>query len=57
VIRRETSLGEKAFIPTVHPSSVLRTPDEQREEAYGALVADLRVVAGLLADADGTEHG
>jgi uracil-DNA glycosylase len=57
VIRRETSLGEKAFVPTVHPSSVLRTPDEQRDEAYGALVADLRVVAGLLADADGAERG
>jgi DNA polymerase len=53
VIRRETSLGERAFVPTVHPSSVLRAPDDQRDEAYAALVADLRVVAGLLADADG----
>jgi DNA polymerase len=53
VIRRETSLGERAFVPTVHPSSVLRAPDDRRDEAYAALVADLRVVAGLLADADG----
>jgi uracil-DNA glycosylase family protein len=57
VIRRETSLGERAFVPTVHPSSVLRAPDDQRDEAYGALVADLRVVAGVLADADGAGHG
>ncbi len=39
-----------AYLPTVHPSSVLRTPDADRPAAYDALVADLRVVAGLLAD-------
>ena len=49
VIRRETSRGPRDFVPTVHPSSVLRAPDDQRDEAFGALVADLRVVAGLLA--------
>ena len=49
VLQRETSIGTTAFVPTVHPSSVLRAPDDQREEAYGSLVADLRVVAGLLA--------
>jgi len=49
VIRRETSIGTTAFVPTVHPSSVLRAPDDQRDEAYGSLVADLRVVAGLVA--------
>jgi uracil-DNA glycosylase family protein len=48
VIRRETSRGPRDFVPTVHPSSVLRAPDDQRDEAFGALVADLRVVAGLL---------
>jgi uracil-DNA glycosylase len=48
VIRRETSIGTTVFIPTVHPSSVLRAPDDQREAAYGSLVADLRVVPGLL---------
>ena len=57
VIRRETSRGERAFVPTVHPSSVLRVPDDQRDVAYGALVTDLRVVAGLLADADGAGRG
>ncbi len=37
-----------AHVPTVHPSSVLRTPDPDRPAAFAALVADLRVVAGLL---------
>ncbi|MBY8882233.1 UdgX family uracil-DNA binding protein [Actinacidiphila acidipaludis] len=33
-------------VPTVHPSSVLRSDD--REAAYAGLVADLRVAAGLV---------
>jgi len=32
---------------------VLRAPDDQREEAYGSLVADLRVVPGLLGGGQG----
>jgi uracil-DNA glycosylase len=36
-------------LATVHPSSILRARDEaERREAYGAFVADLEVVAGLL---------
>jgi DNA polymerase len=35
-----------ALVPTVHPSSILRGEPEQREAAFDALVADLRVVAG-----------
>ena len=36
-------------VATVHPSSILRAPDEAaRREAYAAFVADLRVVARLL---------
>ena len=36
-------------LATVHPSSILRAPDEAaRHEAYAAFVADLRVVRGLL---------
>jgi uracil-DNA glycosylase len=36
-------------VATVHPSSILRAPDEAaRREAYAAFVADLRVVAKLL---------
>lgn len=34
-----------SLVPTVHPSAILRTPDEQRAEAFDALVADLKVVA------------
>ena len=33
---------------TVHPSSILRGPDEDREANRAALVADLRVVAKAL---------
>jgi DNA polymerase len=40
-------------VATVHPSSILRAPDEAaRREAYAAFVADLEVVAGLLKDAE-----
>jgi DNA polymerase len=45
---RETSLGETTFVVTVHPSSVLRGPEDQRDNAFAALVADLRVVAEQL---------
>jgi hypothetical protein len=37
------------MLATTHPSAILRTPDEARETAYEALVADLRVVAHALA--------
>lgn len=41
--------GRMVGLATVHPSSVLRAPDElKRAEARGRLVADLKVVAGLL---------
>lgn len=33
---------------TVHPSSILRIPDERRQAAYDDLVADLSTVASLL---------
>jgi DNA polymerase len=33
---------------TTHPSAVLRTPPDTKEEAFAALVADLRVVARAL---------
>jgi len=48
VIERETSRGPKKFVATVHPSAVLRTPDDERDAAYAALVDDLRVAAGAL---------
>ncbi|MDK3257193.1 UdgX family uracil-DNA binding protein [Blastococcus capsensis] len=37
------------ILATTHPSAILRTPAEARDAAYGALVADLRVVAHALA--------
>ena len=37
----------KAMI-TIHPSAVLRTPDELRAQAYADLVADLKVAAAAL---------
>jgi DNA polymerase len=57
VLRRETSRGLRSFVPTVHPSSVLRAPEEQRDDAYAGLVTDLRVVAGLLVDGAGAARG
>jgi uracil-DNA glycosylase len=36
-------------VATTHPSSILRAPDDaSREEAFGALVADLKVAAAAL---------
>ncbi|MBB2899787.1 DNA polymerase [Kineococcus radiotolerans] len=43
-----TSLGEKRFLGTIHPSAVLRTPEAERDAAYAALVADLRTAATAL---------
>ena len=40
-------------IATVHPSSILRADDEDRDAEYRAFVDDLRVVAGLLSDGAG----
>lgn len=50
VLVRPTDRGDRQVVPTVHPSSVLRAGD-RRDEAYRDLVADLAVVAGLLARA------
>ena len=35
-------------VATVHPSSILRVEDDEREDEMRAFVEDLRVVAGLL---------
>ena len=34
-------------VATAHPSAILRTPPEARDEAVAAFVADLEVLAGL----------
>jgi DNA polymerase len=36
------------LLATLHPSAVLRTPPESRDEAFGGLVADLRVAREAL---------
>ena len=35
-----------AAVATLHPSAILRADDEEREQAFADLVADLRVVSG-----------
>lgn len=47
-IVRDTSLGPRSFVITVHPSSILRGSPEDRDAAFAAHVADLRVVAEIL---------
>jgi DNA polymerase len=49
VLERDSAVGSAAFVVTVHPSSILRTPPEERDAAYAAFVTDLKVVAALLA--------
>jgi DNA polymerase len=47
LMERETSVGPRQFLVTIHPSAVLRADD--RDAAYDGLVADLRVAASVLA--------
>jgi DNA polymerase len=37
----------KTFVATVHPSSILRSPPDRRDDELHAFVADLKVVAKL----------
>ena len=37
------------IMATTHPSAVLRVPEQGRQDAYDALVADLRTGASVLA--------
>lgn len=48
LVSQETPLGERRYVPTVHPSSILRGPSSARHEAFAALVADLRTAAEAL---------
>src|SRR5918997_956751 len=54
VSRRRGELVESELAPivmaTVHPSSILRGPEEERREALEAFVADLSAVARALSD-------
>jgi uracil-DNA glycosylase len=49
VIEQQTTLGPRKFLATVHPSSILRAPGDEREAARQSLVADLRVAAQAVA--------
>jgi DNA polymerase len=42
----DSALGP--VLATIHPSAVLRAPDDARDEAYDGLVADLRAAAAWL---------
>ena len=46
LMERDTSLGPRQFLVTIHPSAVLRADD--RDAAYAGLVADLKVAAAAL---------
>ncbi|MGI4894819.1 MAG: UdgX family uracil-DNA binding protein [Janthinobacterium lividum] len=48
LFRLMTTRGEKTFMGTIHPSAVLRTPEDERDGAYAGLVADLRIAAAAL---------
>jgi uracil-DNA glycosylase len=47
----DSDLAELVFV-TVHPSSILRAEDEDREQAYADFVADLKAVAAELPSRD-----
>jgi DNA polymerase len=44
----EAAPAQVWVLATTHPSAILRTPDEARDAAFAALVADLQVVAHAL---------
>ena len=46
LMERDTTLGPRQFLVTIHPSAVLRADD--RDAAYDGLVADLKVAASVL---------
>jgi uracil-DNA glycosylase family protein len=48
LLTQETPLGVRRFVPTVHPSSILRGPSSTRHESYEAFVADLRTAGAVL---------
>jgi len=48
VLERDSTAGPGTFVITIHPSAVLRAPAEDRDDTYGAFVADLKVAAAAL---------
>ncbi|MFF0836845.1 MULTISPECIES: UdgX family uracil-DNA binding protein [unclassified Streptomyces] len=49
LLERQIHGRPQRLLPTVHPSSVLRARDQDREAAYEGLVADLKIAARALA--------
>lgn len=49
LLEREVHGQPRRLVPTVHPSSVLRADEADRDKAYAGLVADLEVAARVLA--------
>jgi DNA polymerase len=45
----EAGVQQSWLMATLHPSAILRAPDEERPAAYDGLVADLKVAASALA--------
>jgi DNA polymerase len=50
VLRLPEHGDDPAVVVTTHPSSILRGPIERRDEAFEALVSDLRFAAAVLDD-------
>jgi DNA polymerase len=48
LLTKDTPTGPRRFLPTVHPSSILRGPSSARHQGYEAFVADLRAGAAAL---------
>jgi len=49
VLEHETPIGVRRVLATVHPSSILRVDEAERDAAYAGLVADLRVAGQAVA--------
>ena len=49
VLEHETPIGVRRVLATVHPSSILRTDEAERDAAYAGLVADLQVAGRAVA--------
>ncbi len=49
VLEHETPVGVRRVLATVHPSSILRTDEAERDAAFAGLVADLRVAGQAVA--------
>jgi len=49
VLEHETPVGPRRVLATVHPSSVLRADQAERDAAYAGLVTDLRVAGQAVA--------